>query len=275
MVLSLGLAVGFASGCAEVPPPEVQRVAAGRPEPALHLVDRLGWRLFEVERQVGHPERRRIELREEAPGEPAVVEWEGRATRWLDQKSALVVSRIYLRHRHSAEYRFRHPWNGEEWFIEARTLTRRVFLISAPVEPENGPRFLFLPAQPSLGPESALRAQVGELAFDGAARRLFFGHLAGSEVEIERVDALSWDRKPGVRQHLVARFPDAGEFVVRIDGLETARFLQRRDGGSRVTYRLAIRRAASEVDRDLSLGIFLAFDRMRDFIVGLRRAEIQ
>lgn len=185
-VLSLALALG----CAEVPPPEVQRVAAARPEPSLHLVDDRNWRLFEVRRSTSE---RRIEFREEAPMEqPTVLEWKGGVTRWLDPNSVLVLPRVYLRNRHSAEYRFRHPWTGVEWVVEGRALSRRVALISAP-----------------------------------------------------------------------------------IDGAETARFLQRRRSGQEVTYRLAIRRAASEVDRNLSLGIFLAFDRMREFVLGLKRADFR
>jgi hypothetical protein len=218
---------------------------------------------------------RRIELREEAPEQPTesptVVEWQGGATRWIDPKSSLVVPRFYLRNRHTAEYRFRHPWTDVEWVIEAHAVSRRVALVSTPVARENRPRFLFVSRADGV---PTGREPIGELAFDGAARRLFFGRLAGSEVEIERVDALSWDREPGLRQHLTARFPDAGEFVVRIDGAETARFLQRRERGSRSSYRLAIRRGVSEAE-GLSLGIFLAFDRMREFILGVKRAEIR
>ena len=86
--------------------------------------------------------------------------------------------------------------------------------------------------------------------------------------------AARWDEAAGQAtwpswRNRTAPFPGSGEFVVRIDGRETARFLRRPRSGSFTTYRLAIRRDLGDAERDLSLWLFLAFDRMREFVGGL------
>ena len=259
----------LASGCAQViPPPEVWRAAIASPEQSLHLVDGEDWRVFEV-RQPAFG-RKRLELREEFGGspEPIRVAWKGVAWRWFDPVNLLVDPKFYERNGHSANYRFQHPWSGQEWVLAARARSHSVRGISLPMLDEAAPRLLFFEGhdRPREGQQP-----IGQLVLDAASRRLLFGQLEGREVEIEQVGTFAWDREPGLLQHLVTPFPGSGEFVVRIDGRETARFLKRPKQGTFTTFRLAIRRDQGEAERDLSLWLFLAFHRMHEFVVEMER----
>ena len=109
---------------------------------------------------------------------------------------------------------------------------------------------------------------LGQLTWDVASRRLLFGRLQDLEVEIERVGTLAFDRERGLLQHFMDEGRTGpGEFVIRVDGRETARLLMRHDGGETdTTFRLAIRNDLDVADRDLSLWMFFAFDRMVAFL---------
>lgn len=264
LVLAITLCAG---GCAQVvPPPEVWRAAVANPEQSLHLVDEENWRVFEV-RQPAFG-RKRLELREEGTpaAEPTRVPWKGVAWRWFSPVNLVVDPEFYERNGHSANYRFQHPWSGQDWVLAARARSHSVRGVSLPMVEEAAPRLLFFEGHDRPRDDSQ---PIGQLTLDAASRRFLFGQLQSREIELEQVGTLAWDREPGLLQHLTAPFPGSGEFVVRIDGRETARFLRRPQSGSFTTYRLAIRRDLGDAERDLSLWLFLAFDRMREFVWGL------
>ena len=228
-------------------------------------MDEESWRIFEV-RQPAFG-RKRLELREETTAsEPIRVPWKGLAWRGFDPINLLVPEDFYQRNGHSANYRFQHPWSGEDWVLAARARSHSVRGVSLPMVEEAAPRLLFFEGHDRPRDDSQ---PIGQLTLDSASRRFLFGQLEGREIELEQVGTLAWDREPGLLQHLTAPFPGSGEFVVRIDGRETARFLQRPKSGSFTTYRLAIRRDLGEAERDASLWLFLGFDRMREFVRGL------
>jgi hypothetical protein len=261
-----GLVAGLfilATGCAQVmPPPEVLRAVAANPELTLHLVDDGNWRLFEVRHSTFG---RKMEFREldgpEAgpPSRPTfVVPWKGAAVRWMHPLNLVVEPKFYERSILRANYRLKHPWSGEEWVLAARGRSHSAGEVSLPLTEDEAPVLYFRDGD----------REIGRLNCDEASRRVLFGQLDGQEVEIEQVGAFAWDREPGLLQHFFAPFPEAGEFVIRIDERETARFLVRGVDGANRSLRLAIRADLDVQLRDRSLWLFFAFDRMQDFVRG-------
>ena len=263
----------LASGCAQVlPPPEVLRAVIANPEPSLHLVDAEHWRIFEVAHTIFG---RRLVLREEAatpaePGDsapaPLVVPWKGDAGKRSDWATFWISHKFYARYHHSGNYRIRHPWSGEEWVLATRAVTHRARSFSLPVTEEEAPSLAFFEAD-----DEDHERPLGQLTYDVVSRRLLFGRLQEQEVEIERVGTLAFDRERGLLQQWMddGTALGGGEFVIRIGDRETARLLMRHDGGATdVTFRLAIRNDLEVADRDLTLWMFFAFDRMVAFLRG-------
>jgi hypothetical protein len=258
-----GAVVGLGGlvGCAQVlPPPEVWRAIAAHPELTLHLVDDGNWRLFEVRHATFG---RKMEFRELAgpqaarPPRPSfIVPWKGVPVRWMHPLNIVVDPKFYERSIHRANYRMRHPWSGEEWILAARGRSHAVRDVPLPLTEDEAPVLYFRQGE----------REIGRLDCDEASRRVLFGRLEEQEVEIEQVGALAWDREPGLFQHFFAPFPEAGEFVIRIDGRETARFLVRDVDAANRSLRLAIRADLDPHLRDRSLWLFLAFDRMQAFV---------
>ena len=168
----------------------------------------------------------------------------------------LVDEDLYERRSHRVRYRFQHPFSAEPMVLLARAKSHRV--VSVPVRSEDTMPVIQL----FDGEEKQLR---GALRYDGNSPVLFSGQIEERPVEIEQV---SGDIPPdvGIVKYLLFPFPLEGDFVIRVDGREAARFAQHRQHGFKSPYDLDFAEELDEDTRDDAMLAFVVFDLMKDFV---------
>jgi hypothetical protein len=237
----LALALG-ALACAATSTHAASPLRVPREPLALRLDDPAAWRQLEVRRRSFA---RTLVFSETASGRTWQVDSKGRPTSWMSPVNVIVPPRAYERRSHRGRYRFPHPLTGEPLVLRARATSQSAGTV--PLPPASGPEVEVL-----VGDDE--RAH-GHLAYDQHSLVLFAGELGGRAVEVEQLGA-GVRRSRGPLEVLVAAFPLAGEFAVRIDGLEVARFVKQPQKGTVTDYELALR---NDVEPALAEDAMVAF----------------
>jgi hypothetical protein len=219
---------------------------------AMQLADPAAWTRYEVRR---HSFRNRVEFRDLASGRAWVMKFKGRPISWMTPVNILVPPKIYEERSHRGNFRFEHPISHAPVVLRARARSRTLGTVPLPAE-----------AAPTIEILDGKEQQVqGRLAYDLHSLTVFSGELAGHQVEI--VQQNEGARRPhNPLQELATPFPFAGEFVVRLDGQDAARFLKRVPRGTVASYDLALRADGSPEERDAAALAFTVFVLMEEFI---------
>jgi hypothetical protein len=164
---------------------------------------------------------------------------------------------VFEKRVHRARFRGQHPLTGEPLVLEARSTSRRYHSL-----PERSPDTA--PVVEIFSGEDQAEA-LGSLTYDYHSKILFAGELRGQRVEIERLDeGLALEH--GLWKDLLFPFPLTGEFSVRLDGEEAARFVQLRQRGSKTHFDLALSDDAAAETRQDAMVAFVIFGLMMDFV---------
>lgn len=184
------------------------------------------------------------------------MKYKGIPIAWGSPLNLLVDEDIYEKSSHRVRYRFQHPLSAQPMVLLARAKSHHV--ASMPVRTDDSRPVIQLF-------EGEDRQPRGTLRYDYDSRVLFSGQIEERRVEIERVSEDSpLDR--GLLRYLLFPFPVSGEFVVRLDGQEAARFTQRRQHGFKSPYDLALEEGLDQATRDDAILAFVVFDLMKDFV---------
>lgn len=216
-----------------------------------------GWERLSAERR--EPSKR-LTIRTVTGGQIATLFIQGEPIRRDSWLSLLVDEDLYERRIHRVRYRFDHPVSGERIRIEARARSHRV--ASVPVKSPEGEVTLEVFAG-----RGRNRRSIGALDYSDHSSVIFSGFLAGRRVEIERLDPALIETLEPMR-HVRTPFSMRGEYAVRIDGEEVARFLQEMPRESRIPYELGLAPGADPELRGDALLVFCLFDAMKDFIAS-------
>jgi hypothetical protein len=238
--LLLGMATG--TGCASA---DISAApTAGQPPLGRHLrVERNGFS-------------KQVRFLDKETSRTVVMGYKGIPVAWGSPINILVDEDIYERESHRVRYRFQHPLSAERMVLLARSKSHSV----ANVPVRSGDTMPVI--QIFDGDEKQLR---GTLQYDGNSPVLFSGEIGERRVEIEQV---SGDIPPdrGIVQYLLFPFPLKGDFVIRVEGREAARFTQQRQHGFKSPYDLSFEEGLDEATRDDAMLAFVVFDRMKDFV---------
>jgi hypothetical protein len=218
----------------------------------LRLEEPTAWSRFELRRTSFG---KRLRWRDLDSGRTWQSRYKGVPVSWGSPINIVVPERIYERRHLRGRFRFQHPLSGERLVLRAGATTHRVGTV--PVPAKGGPQIEVLD-----GREERV---LGYLAYDVESRLVFAGRLHESNVEIEQVDPGGW-RAGGIIGYVVAPFPLEGEFVVRIDGREAARFFKQRPRGAVRDYDLALRRDAAPRERDEAALAIVVFALMEELV---------
>jgi hypothetical protein len=244
------LAMAGAPGCVSY---RRERPPAGDAAPPLELPDAGPWRVFEVRRH-GFA-RRRVEFRELGSPRVWTVTYKGRPSSWFSPINLLVDEDAYERRSHRARFRFTHPLSGRR--IVLRVRSRSHSIANVPLVPH--------PGTPAFEVLDENERWLGHLGYDAHSLVLLAGQLEGHRVEIEQVNAGA-ARAEGPIEYVLNPCPATGEFVVRSEGREVARFAKARERGTVCWYTLAVRANLAPLESADPLLAFIAFDLMKDFV---------
>jgi hypothetical protein len=183
-----------------------------------------------------------------------VMKYKGIPIAFGSPLNLIVDEDIYEKRSHRVRYRFLDPLSAQPMEIVARATSQAVHTV--PIHSEDGAPLVRLFA----GQESR-----GTLKYDYDSRVLFSGELQGRPVEIERIsEDTALDR--GLLKYFLFPFPLAGEFVIRVDGREAARFIQGRQHGVTSPYELSLESDLDPATRNDAMLSFVVFDLMKEFV---------
>lgn len=185
-----------------------------------------------------------------------LMKYKGTPIAWGSPLNLFVDEDVYERESHRVLYRFQHPLSARPMAVLARAKSHR--LASVPVRADDSAPVLQLFAGIDKKPRGTLR-------YDFDTRVLFSGEIEARRVEIERVSEDTVLDK-GLLSYLLFPFPVAGDFVIRVDGEEAARFTQRRQHGVKSPYDLDLDGETDQATREVAMLAFVVFDLMKDFV---------
>jgi hypothetical protein len=247
----------LAAGCAATPTRPASPLRLPREPLVLRLEEPTDWRRFAVERRSFS---RALTFHEPATGRTWRVPTKGRPSGWMHPLNIVVPAEVYERSLHRGRFRFAHPLSGEPIVLRARATSQSVR--SVPLPAVEWPR-----VEITSGEEERER---GHLAYDQYSLVLFAGELDGQGVEIVQLGE-GVRRARGPLEVLVAAFPLAGEFAVRFDGREVARFVKQPQRGTVTEFELALRAAeppAVEENAVLAFMVFALVESLVESSVG-------
>ena len=208
---------------------------------------------FEVERN-GFS--KKVTFRDVDTSRAAIMRYKGIPVAWGSTLNLLVSENVYERQSHRVRYRFQHPLSMRPLVVLARSKSHRVW--SVPVRADDSVPVIEL----FDGAEQELQ---GTLRYDFSSRVLFQGEIEGREIEIERVSPDTvFDN--ALLKYFLFPFPVEGDFVVRVEGREAARFTQRRQHGFKSPYDLELEGDMDLATREDAMLAFVVFDLMKDFV---------
>ena len=212
-------------------------------------------RHFEVERSGWSKKVRFVET----DGSTLVMKYKGIPVSRDSALNLLADRDIWAKEIHHVRYRFRLPLSDRPIVLRARAVSQS--LRSVPIRSDDtAPRVLLFTGEDEEHP-------LGSLTYDWGSSVLFKGEIDGRGIEIERVsEPLAIEE--GLLKYLVLPFPVTGDFVLRLDGKQAARFTQGRAHGSKSPYSLDLVTGDDTAERDDAMLGFLVFVLMRDFVEG-------
>lgn len=208
---------------------------------------------FEVERNSFS---KKVSFRDLEGPQTLTMKYKGIPIAWGSPINLLVDPDVYEKASHRVRYRFQHPVSGQPMVLLARAKSHHVASIPIPTEDS------FPVIQLFDGPETRL---WGTLRYDDSSPVLFSGEIEERQVEIEQVSTRS-SLNQGILKHLLFPFPLSGDFVIRVDGQEAARFTQRRPHGVKSSYDLTLESGIDPATREDAVVAFVVFDLLRDFV---------
>ena len=199
---------------------------------------------------------KKVTFRDAESSQSVVMKYKGMPVARGSLLNLIVDPEVYEKESHRVRYRFEHPLSAQPMTLLALSKSHRVG--GVPVRSEDAAPVVYLFA----GDEKEPR---GTLKYDYDSRTLFSGQIEERRVEIERVsEDTALDR--GMLRYFLFPYPAAGEFVVRIDGREAARFSQQRQHGFKSPYDLALEADLDPAARNDAMLAFVVFDLMKDFV---------
>jgi hypothetical protein len=168
----------------------------------------------------------------------------------------IVDPAIYEKQSHRVRYRFQHPFSAQPTVLLARATSQAVHTVPIHSEETAPVAELF---------DGAETRRRGTLKYDYYSPVLFSGEIEERRVEIERVSADTVLDK-GLLKYFLFPFPVQGEFVIRVDGQEAARFTQHSQHGFTSPYDLTLTGGLDQATRDDAMLAFVVFDLMKDFV---------
>ncbi len=253
VLLTVVAAACVAAGCAST------RATAkhyGR-DSALRLDDPAAWARYEVRRTSFT---KRLAWDDLTSGTRWETRYKGTPVSWITPINVIVPPKVYEERAHRGRFRFEHPLSHQRVVLRAHARSRSVGTVPLPLGS----------GAPAIdvydGSEERLQ---GTLRYDLHSPIVFAGELGGRQVEIEQQDEGA--RRPHhplaqVVEQVFTPFPVAGEFVVRLDGSEAARFLKRRPRGTVSSYELALRQELPAAQREDAALAFTVFALMEEFV---------
>lgn len=241
VVLLFLLAGTFGCASAAVPP-----VTPAPPEAG-------SWERLEVERNSFS---KKVRFRDLETSRTTVMKYKGLPVAWGSPLNLIVDEDIYQRESHRVRYRFSHPISARPMILMARAKSHHVASVRVRTEDSMPVVQLFDQA------DMRLR---GTLRYDERSPVLFSGEIEEREVEIEQVSAES-TLNQGLLGYLLFPFPVDGDFVIRVEGREAARFTQRRQHGFTSSYELDLDPGIDQATREDATLAFIVFDLMKDFV---------
>lgn len=238
-------------GCASARPSFPPRIAGESPIATPESAETP--QRFEVERN-GFS--KKVTFRDVDTARSAVIPYKGIPVAWGSPINLLVSENIYEKKSHRVRYRFQHPLSLQPLVVVARSQSHNV--LNVPVRTGGTMPVVQLFDRE----EQKLR---GTLRYDYSSRVLFQGEIEGHEVEIERVSA-DTVLDEALLKYFLFPFPLEGEFVVRVEGQEAARFTQRRQHGFKSPYDLELEGHMDQATREDAMLAFVIFDLMKDFV---------
>jgi hypothetical protein len=242
VLLLVLLPLPAALGCASTKIPPLATTAAESP-----------WQRVQVERNSFS---KKVLFRDLGGPGKVVMKYKGIPIAWGSPINLVVDPEIYEKQAHRVRYRFQHPLSAEPTVLLARSTSQAVHTVpihsadTAPVVE------LF---------DGAETRRRGTLRYDYSSRILFSGEIEEHSIEIERVSEDTHMDK-GLLKYFLFPFPMKGEFVIRVDGGEAARFTQHSQHGFTSAYDLAFDAGIERATRDDAMLAFVVFDLMKDFV---------
>lgn len=246
LLLLLTVAVGCASTKSAPPLVTLQEAALGSAEA-------LSGQRFQVER---NGLSKKVLFRDLETSRTVAMRYKGIPVAWGSPLNLLVDEDLYARASHRVLYRFQHPLSAQPMAVLAWATSHQV--ASVPVRAGDSAPVIQLFAGTDKEPRGTLR-------YDFDTRVLFSGDIEARRVEIERVSEDTILDK-GLLSYLLFPFPLSGDFVIRVDGQEAARFTQRRQHGFKSPYDLDLDGETDQATRDVAMLTFVVFDLMKDFV---------
>jgi len=241
------LLIMAACGCASTIDTDVPRV------PAPWSGDTHSWQRFQVER---NGLSKKVRFRDLETSRTVTMKYKGFPVAWGSPINLLFDEDVYQRESHRVRYRFQHPLTSQPMVLVARAKSHYVANVQIRTEDTLPVVQLFT------GDEKQPR---GALRYDDGSRILFSGEIEERQIEIERVSAdIPPDRE--LLKYFLFPFPVMGEFVIRVDGQEAARFAQQLQHGVTSPYDLALDEETDQATRDDAMLAFVVFDLMKDFV---------
>lgn len=230
-------------GCASTAAPPVTAVP---PEAG-------SWERLQVER---HGFSKKVRFRDLETSRTTVMKYKGIPIAWGSPLNLIVDEDVYQRQSHRVRYLFSHPISARPMILMARAKSHHVASVRVRTEDSMPLVQLFDQA------DMRLR---GTLRYDETSPVLFSGEIEERKVEIEQVSTESTLNR-GLLGYLLFPFPVDGDFVIRVEGREAARFTQRRQHGFTSPYELDLDPEIDQATRDDAMLAFIVFDLMKDFV---------
>jgi len=243
LLLTLALPLTAAVGCASSGKiPALSTTGAESP-----------WKRLQVERNSFS---KKVLFRDLDTSGKVTMKYKGIPIAWGSPINLVVDPEIYEKQSHRVRYRFQHPLSAEPTVLLARATSQAVRTV--PIHSgETAPVVELFD-----GGETRRR---GTLRYDYYSRILFSGEIEEHSIEIERVSTDTQLDK-GILKYFLFPFPMKGEFVIRVDGGEAARFTQHKQHGFTSAYDLTFDGEMDRATRDNAMLAFVVFDLMKDFV---------
>lgn len=187
-----------------------------------------------------------------------VMKYSEAQTTWGSPLNLLFDEDVYEKESHRMRVRFRNPLTGQPMALVANARSHRVATVE--VRTTDALPVIELYAEGEEQPRGTVR-------YDDHGQILFSGEIEKRRIEIERMsDPIPPALNRGLLKHVMFSFPDAGEFVVRIDGREAAWFGQFLQNGPVSPYDLSLNGEEDLATREDAMLAFVVFDLMKDFV---------
>lgn len=184
---------------------------------------------------------------------------------WGSPVNWVVDEDLYDRQSHRVRYSFRHPVSGEPFILRARAQVHRV--ASVPVHNDDTAATLI---ELFAGEEKKPR---GTLRYESNSPIRFSGQIAERRIEIEQKtgDVPPEVLPPNIEvlKHVQFPFPEVGDFVIRVDGQEAARFAKHMREKDRSPYDLTLDGELDQATHDDAMLAFIVFDLIGDFVQAI------